>query len=153
MHPPHLRQQAISLKSAGIPFSEIVRTLGISRNTVACWLYSTRAGNIKIDNRCPFCTVPARPVGRPRDYAHLLGLYLGDGHLLMTQRVPVLKIACDLRYPGLIHEAGPAMLACGARTVGTSLTKGATTCAPCGSIGRACSPSTGRERNMIALSP
>jgi hypothetical protein len=107
-----------------MPFSEIYRTLGISRNTVACWLYSSRAKNIKIDNRCPFCTVPARPIDRPQDYAHLLGLYLGDGHLLMTRRVPLLKVACDLRYPGLIHEAELAMLACGARTVGHQAREG-----------------------------
>ncbi|MDT4991905.1 MAG: hypothetical protein QOH97_1797 [Actinoplanes sp.] len=118
MHPPHIRQRAITLKSAGVPFIEICRTLGISRNTVACWLYSSRAKNIKIDNRCPFCTLPARPIDDPHAYAYLLGMYLGDGHLLMTARVPVLKVACDLRYPGLITEVGAAMLACGARTVG-----------------------------------
>jgi len=101
-----------------VPFTEIVRTLGISRDTVACWLYSARAKDIKIDNRCPFCTVPARPIDRPADYAYLLGMYLGDGHLLMTTRVPALKVACDLRYPGLINEVGLAMQACGARTVG-----------------------------------
>ena len=118
MHPPHLRQQAISLKSAGISFTEIYRTLGVPRNTVSCWLYSSRAKNVKIDDRCPFCTVPPRPIDRPSDYALLLGLYLGDGHLLMTERIPKLKIACDLRYPGLIEEAAQAMYACGARTVG-----------------------------------
>jgi hypothetical protein len=118
MHPPHIRERAISLKSAGVPFTEICRTLGLSRNTVACWLYSSRAKNIKIDKRCPFCTVPARPIDQPGAYAYLLGMYLGDGHLLMTARIPVLKVACDLRYPGLIDEVGRAMLACGARTVG-----------------------------------
>lgn len=118
MHPPHIRQQAISLKSAGVPFTEIYRRLGVSRNTVSCWLYSSQAKNIKIDDRCPFCTVPARSIDRPSDYAHLLGLYLGDGHLLMTGRVPKLRISCDLHYPGLIDEAAQAMFACGARTVG-----------------------------------
>jgi hypothetical protein len=91
----------------------------LSRNTVACWLYSSRS---KItsppDRRCPFCSRPARPVDLPADYAYLLGIYLGDGHLLTTGRVPLLKVACDLRYPGLIAEAGAAMLACGARVVG-----------------------------------
>ncbi len=118
MHPSHIRQQAISLKSAGIPFTEICRRLDVPRNTISCWLYSSRAKNIKIDDRCPFCTVPARPIDNPAEYAHLLGLYLGDGHLLMTGRVPKLKIACDLRYPGLIEEAAQAMYACGVRTVG-----------------------------------
>jgi len=106
------------MKSAGVPFTEIYRTLGLSRNTVASWLYSSRAKKIKSDDRCPFCTRPARPIDHPGDYAYLLGMYLGDGHLLMTGRVPLLKVACDLRYPGLIDEVGRAMLACGARTIG-----------------------------------
>ncbi|SNY50871.1 hypothetical protein [Paractinoplanes atraurantiacus] len=36
----------------------------------------------------------------------------------MTQRVPLLTVACDLRYPGLIHEVSSAMESCGAKTVG-----------------------------------
>ena len=107
------------MKSAGVPFTEIYRALGISRNAVACWLYSARSKiNSPPDDRCPLCSRPARPIDRPAEYAYLLGIYLGDGHLLTTGRVPVLKVACDLRYPGLIEEAGRVMLACGARTVG-----------------------------------
>lgn len=107
------------MKSAGVPFTEIYRTLGLSRNTVACWLYRVRSKiDSRTDPRCPFCGRPTRPIDRPADYAYLLGAYLGDGHLLTTGRVPVLKVACDLRYPGLINEVGEAMLACGARTVG-----------------------------------
>ena len=107
------------MKSAGVPFTEIYRTLGLSRNTVACWLYGARSKiNSGPDQRCPFCTRPARPIDKPADYAYLLGSYLGDGHLLTTRRVPLLKVACDLRYPGVIREVGDAMLACGARVVG-----------------------------------
>jgi len=51
-------------------------------------------------------------------YAYLLGQYLGDGHLLMTQRVPLLSVTCDMRYPVIMHEVSVAMQACGARTVG-----------------------------------
>jgi DNA-directed RNA polymerase subunit N (RpoN/RPB10) len=119
VHPPQLRERAISLKSAGVPFTEIYRTLGLSRNTVACWLYRERSKiNSRADRRCPFCSRPARALDRPADYAYLLGSYLGDGHLLTTGRVPLLKVACDLRYPGVIAEVGDAMLACGARVVG-----------------------------------
>jgi len=119
VHPPHIRERVISMKSAGVPFTQIYRTLGLSRNTVACWLYGARSKiNSSPDRRCPFCDRPARPVDRPADYAYLLGVYLGDGHLLTTGRVPVLKVACDLRYPGLIAEVGEAMRACGARVVG-----------------------------------
>lgn len=107
------------MKSADVPFTEIYRTLGLSRNTVACWLYRERSKiNSPPDRRCPFCCRPARSVDRPADYAYLLWMYLGDGHLLTTRRVPLLKVACDLRYPGVINEVGAAMLACGARVVG-----------------------------------
>ncbi len=118
MHPPHLRLAALRLHAEGVPFTEIHRQLGLSRNTVACGLYNRRSAHIKIDNRCPRCDRPPRPLDDPRAYAYLLGQYLGDGHLLTTQRVPLLTVTCDVRYPGLIHEVSQAMEACGARTVG-----------------------------------
>jgi hypothetical protein len=119
VHPPHLRRQAEQLRADGLPFSEIYRRLGLSRNTVAWWLYQQRgpvgsAGK----ERCPFCDRPRRAVDHPRAYAYLLGQYLGDGHLLITRRVPLLLVACDLRYPGLVYEVTTAMEACGAKTVG-----------------------------------
>ncbi|WP_433302782.1 helix-turn-helix domain-containing protein [Actinoplanes sp. CA-030573] len=118
MHPPYLRERAIQLHAAGVPFSEIHRRLGLSRNTVGGWLYGKRAARIKIDKRCPRCDRPPRAMDDPRAYAYLLGQYLGDGHLLTTQRVPLLTVTCDMRYPGLIHEVSYAMEACGARTAG-----------------------------------
>jgi hypothetical protein len=118
MHPSHLRLTALRMHADGVPFSDIYRQLGLSRNTVACWLYSRRARDIKIDNRCPRCDRPPRKIDDPPSYVYLLGQYLGDGHLLMTRRVPLLTVMCDVRYPGLIHEVSYAMEACGARTVG-----------------------------------
>jgi hypothetical protein len=118
VHPRHLRNEALRLHTAGVPFTEIYRRLNLSRNTVACWLYSRRAAQVKIDSRCPRCDQPRREVDHPAAYAYLLGQYLGDGHLLTTGRVPLLTVTCDVRYPGLIHEVSHAMEACGARTVG-----------------------------------
>jgi hypothetical protein len=118
VHASHLREEAIRLHAAGVPFSEIYRRLGLSRNTVAGWLYNRSRPAVKIDKRCPLCDRPARKIDNPPDYAYLLGQYLGDGHLLTTQRVPLLTVTCDVRYPGLIHEVSHAMRACGARTVG-----------------------------------
>jgi hypothetical protein len=103
----------------GVPFTEIHRRLGLSRNTVACWLYRRRGGGLDREAaRCPICARPARTVDDAPAYAYLLGQYPGDGHLLMTQRVPLLTVMCDLRYPGVIHEVGRAMTAVGARSVG-----------------------------------
>ncbi|MEV0732090.1 hypothetical protein [Polymorphospora sp. NPDC050346] len=41
----------------------------------------------------------------------MLGLYLGDGHLVASARVPVLSIACTETYPRLIDLCEQAMLA------------------------------------------
>ena len=44
------------------------------------------------------------------EYAHLLGLYLGDGHLASFPRdVYRLSIACDARYPGLVDLVAEAV--------------------------------------------
>jgi hypothetical protein len=119
VHPPHLRRQALERHADGVPFSEICQQLQLSRNTVAYWLYRRRerAADVR-DEHCPFCDRPPRGVDDPPAYAYLLGQYLGDGHLLTTGRVPLLTVACDLRYPGLIHEVTTAMQSCGAKTVG-----------------------------------
>src|SRR3712207_5176441 len=54
----------------------------------------------------------ARPrTWRPADpwsYAHLLGLYLGDGCVSRTKSA-LLQIALDARYPGLIDECVVSM--------------------------------------------
>ena len=46
------------------------------------------------------------------DYAYLLGVYLGDGHLVRFPReVFKLTISCDAAYPGLIEAAEGAIQA------------------------------------------
>jgi hypothetical protein len=56
---------------------------------------------------CPLCH------GRTLEesaYAYLLGLYLGDGHIVSTKRgVFKLSIFQDQRYPGIIRECANAM--------------------------------------------
>ncbi|XVV14682.1 transcriptional regulator [Actinoplanes sp. CA-131856] len=50
-------------------------------------------------------------------YAYLLGLYLGDGHLVTSAKVPVLRVYCTASWPGLVSECGEAMLRVLARRV------------------------------------
>jgi hypothetical protein len=83
-----LRQEARSLHAAGVPFSEIRRRLDLSRNTIAFWLYNRGRETTNATQRCPRCDRPARRFDDPRSYAYLLGQYLGDGHLLMTNASP-----------------------------------------------------------------
>ena len=42
-------------------------------------------------------------------YSYLLGLYLGDGHVVRTPRTYLLTIACADAWPGLVGEARRAM--------------------------------------------
>ncbi len=68
-------------------------------------------------SRCSRC----RPVPDiPSDsaaYAYLLGLYLGDGHLVTKAKVPVLRVYCTASWPGLIDQCETAMLAILAKKV------------------------------------
>jgi len=40
----------------------------------------------------------------PATYAALLGFYLGDGCVSRTARTFVLRVSCDQRLPGIIHD-------------------------------------------------
>jgi hypothetical protein len=68
-------------------------------------------------DRCFRCRDSPVPPDDPSAYAYLLGLYLGDGHLVTSARVPVLRIACANAWPHLIDECAAAMLAVLARSV------------------------------------
>lgn len=46
-----------------------------------------------------------------RDYAYLLGIYLGDGHLLRAGNSWSLRIALDAAYPGIVRECVAAVAA------------------------------------------
>jgi hypothetical protein len=62
-----------------------------------------------VNERCPRCRVPAELPDDAAQYGYLLGQYLGDGHLVMTARVPVLRIACAATYPAIMDEVETAM--------------------------------------------
>jgi hypothetical protein len=101
MYGPDVRMAALELLRTGISLNAASKQLGISRAALREW------------------TVRVEPLGRqagglPRldqldawAYAHLLGLYLGDGYINATHRkgVHLLRITCDDRYPRVIAEA------------------------------------------------
>ncbi|GAA3544278.1 hypothetical protein GCM10022235_10150 [Kribbella ginsengisoli] len=73
----------------------------MSRATLRDW--RDRVGSESDPVDCPLCTNGKPPAG---PYAHLLGLYLGDGCLSAGKKqVYALRVACDNKYPRLIHEA------------------------------------------------
>jgi hypothetical protein len=115
MHPPHFYTRAQELRAAGVAFGDICRELGLPRGTVAHWLYGDRAEKRRADprraGRCPRCASRPGPPDDAASYAYLLGLYLGDGHLVTRARVPVLRITCTASWPRLIELCEEAMLA------------------------------------------
>ncbi|WP_250030537.1 helix-turn-helix domain-containing protein [Paractinoplanes maris] len=121
MHPAHLRERAIQLRADGITFGEICRDLGLPRRTVGNWFYGDRPRR-RVEReanrpRCARCADPPRDVSDGDAYAYLLGLYLGDGHLVTSVKVPVLRVYCTAAWPGLVAMCEEAMLRVLARKV------------------------------------
>src|SRR6476646_231779 len=93
---------ALRLAGTGLGAKAIARATGIPRSTVRNWITGhvpSRAGSQRR---------PDVPAAR---YSHLLGLYLGDGHVVALGRTYVLRVYCDAKYPGLIGEVVRSMRA------------------------------------------
>lgn len=94
------------LLMAGLGEREIARRIGIPRSTVGYWHRNPVPRRLRRsleDERW-------RP-SSPCEYAYVLGLYLGDGHLVQRGRAAFLRIACDPAYPAIIDEAAAALAA------------------------------------------
>ncbi|MFE3640416.1 helix-turn-helix domain-containing protein [Streptomyces sp. NPDC059169] len=110
-HGTAVRRRALALLHGGARNIEVARTLNVPAGTVAYWLHIDRAqrgacpGTLR-PSSCPRCD------GSPLDheaYSYLLGLYLGDGHIITKPRHHRLSIYCTAAYPGLIDAAEDAM--------------------------------------------
>lgn len=75
--------------------------MGRARGTGRCWRCS--------DEPCP----------DPSSYLYLLGQYLGDGHLVMSGRVPRLRVTCADDYPGIRAEVRAALAGVSGNAVGS----------------------------------
>lgn len=117
MHPLNLRAAARELHRDGLSVAEISRRLGLRYRTVSGWCSRTMPTDDGLAHRCPRCRTPPEAPADPAAYAYLLGLYLGDGHLALTARVPVLRIACADAYPDIMDACERVMLAVLARRV------------------------------------
>ncbi|NYF54172.1 transcriptional regulator [Micromonospora purpureochromogenes] len=86
------------------------RALGLPYRTVWHWCKDRpepRQHGTQL--RCFRCRSGVDNPTKPAAYAYLLGLYLGDGHLVTTARVPVLRIYCSDSWPNLIELCDQAM--------------------------------------------
>jgi Homeodomain-like domain len=105
VHPVAIREEAIALVEAGVNDCEVARRLGIPRTTIRDWRRWTPSP--RIGEKCPRCgrTSLKSIAFTEADYAELLGLYLGDGHIVRTSRSDRLRLFLDTRYAQIIAEA------------------------------------------------
>ncbi|MFJ8956695.1 helix-turn-helix domain-containing protein [Streptomyces sp. NPDC102381] len=112
MHSLETRQRAITLLRGGAKNADVARSLDVPLGTVSYWLHMDRAKRDECPGRmqrppCPRCDGKLNEVA----YAYLLGLYLGDGHIIQNRamRSPSLSITCAEVHTGLIDECERAM--------------------------------------------
>ncbi|MFE9672727.1 helix-turn-helix domain-containing protein [Streptomyces sp. NPDC006259] len=111
IHSAQVRQTAVTLLRNGSRNADVARQFNIPLGTVSYWKYMDRAKRGECPGRvqppCPRCEGELNSLA----YCYLLGLYLGDGHIVQnrTMRVPSLSISCADAHPGLMDECEQAM--------------------------------------------
>ncbi|MEU2596854.1 helix-turn-helix domain-containing protein [Streptomyces hirsutus] len=106
---PSIRAQAVGLMRQGVPNRVVAERFHVPRGTVGWWRSEDRKARgeeYQPPNDCPRCT------GRTLDeeaYAYLLGLYLGDGHIISKRKQHHLSIYCNATQGGLIAAAADAL--------------------------------------------
>lgn len=115
MHPPHVRAKALALVEEGLNDCEISRRLSIPRRTILDWrrpTYVAREPAIPRET-CPRCWRAAKPMRfTPKDYAELLGIYLGDGSISEGPRSQRLRIYLDAKYPRMNEDIQDLLQRC-----------------------------------------
>lgn len=108
LHPQHEVDEVLRLVAEGLNNCQISRATGINRTTVRDWRRNGPPGHRRgtRESACPRCD--GALLDEPA-YAYLLGLYLGDGHIVRFPRAYCLRIVQDKRYTHLIELAGQAI--------------------------------------------
>ena len=110
MHRPEIRAAALALVAQGFNDCEVARRLDLPRTTVRDWRRPRYFANFVC---CPRCWRRLRPVAfSDSDYAELLGLYLGDGHISASTRTQRLRIFMDARYTRVVDETETLLRRC-----------------------------------------
>ena len=112
VHRDAIRRQAEGLIASGLTDADVAQRLGIPRTTVRDWR-RPRYVRHSVDARCHRCWRLTRPMRFTRtDYAELLGLYLGDGHITAAGRTQRLRIFLDARYAKVVDETEALLKRC-----------------------------------------
>jgi len=107
---PEIRPEALRLIEAGINDCEISRRLGVPRTTIRDWRRPRYVPAASA--RCPLCGQRSRAMSiEAEDYAELLGLYLGDGHIVRLARAQRLRLSST---PGIGTWSTSRKRCCGA---------------------------------------
>ncbi|MEV0980453.1 helix-turn-helix domain-containing protein [Streptomyces sp. NPDC049915] len=111
-HGTDVRQKALTLLRSGAKNADVARKLQVPVGTISYWKHMDRAKRGECPGRtprppCPRCDGELDTTA----YAYLLGLYLGDGHIIQNRamRSPSLSIACAEDRPRLLSECEVAM--------------------------------------------
>lgn len=86
------------------------------RRAVRQWI--TDVDEMRRPTQCRSAPGCVAGVVDPRSYAYLLGQYLGDGHLVTSARIPVLRIYACTDYPGILQQIDDAVDAVRGRSPG-----------------------------------
>ncbi|MFC1434858.1 helix-turn-helix domain-containing protein [Streptacidiphilus sp. N1-3] len=112
--PLETRRRAVAAHRGGQTNADIARTLQVPTGTVSWWVHQERSkhGGLPGPHRSSCHRCDGDELDRPA-YAYLLGLYLGDGHIVLPKqhRVPNLSISCSNSWPGLMDAAEVAIRA------------------------------------------
>jgi hypothetical protein len=104
MYDAEFRAKALAMLASGMSQNAVSKQLGVNRATLRDWLQNPHP---KASARNAKPNVYALDAWA---YSHLLGLYLGDGHIARMRRdVYQLRITCDEKYPRIIAEATLSM--------------------------------------------
>ncbi|MFI9551722.1 helix-turn-helix domain-containing protein [Nonomuraea endophytica] len=114
MHPRETVDRALRLSAQGLSDRQIAGVCGVSAGAVRKWRTGDRRArdDPRSSGSCVRCARNPLPPRPPGIYAYLLGLYLGDGHVVHHRRgVYRLMISCSASWPGLVEAAAQAMAA------------------------------------------
>jgi hypothetical protein len=116
-HPRRLRLSAVRMVEGGMRPAAVARQLGVNPVTVYAWLHADAPHLVSATtSRCWRCRAQDTPPDLGA-YAHLLGLYLGDGWIgRMGNGTFFLSICCDDAWPGLAAECSDVLLTVLARS-------------------------------------
>jgi hypothetical protein len=96
MYPTAVRRLALELVASGRSLNSVSKELGVSRAAITEW--RDRPDALDERNACP------APAKTGREYAALLGFYLGDGCISRLPRTYSLRITCDKTLPRIIED-------------------------------------------------